>query len=94
MQFKNAQGFKESRMREITTNQTPITQEIVDKSSSGLNEYTSQSVDKTQEATILSVEPFPNWAVRNAYKGQVELNNLAWNERLSDPHSQMFKGKN
>ena len=54
---RNTQGYKESRMREITTNQTPITQEIVDKTSSRLND-----IEEQQEEEDILVEEFPDWS--------------------------------
>lgn len=54
---RNTQGYKESRMREITTNQTPITQEIVDKTSSRLND-----IEEQQEEEDILDEEFPDWS--------------------------------
>ena len=54
---RNTQGYKESRMREITTNQTPITQEIVDKTSSRLND-----IEEQQEEEDILEEEFPDWS--------------------------------
>ena len=76
MQRHIAAGIKDGKSRNIDEN-IPITEGVISKSfGTRLNE---------------PVEAVPSWAVPNAYEGNFEIKNLAWDDRLSNNDSEMFR---